>query len=521
MKYDSNEAIEALARELSVDPEEDRPDPHHIRYKKGWRPALNPIQQRAIDDPAIYKLYYGERYSGKTYGGLHELVEFCYRNDNVLAYIIVKEVGIGTEGGAWDKLRFKILPEWKDGLGIDYTDSKLDVQTKKPFVWISNRHGGWSMIMLASLPVAHQVEGKIRGREPQFILVDEAQFLESDTYFTALLMQLGRRNTEDSDPSKIVFCCNPEGPSHWLYNRFFVEPVNEETGEWDYRYCKWHIPITDNAKNLPPDYYENYVLPAVKNDPIAKARLVDGEWVDRPDGAALFADCFVENIHVKGDTLRSIGLTPIVPVPVIVSWDPGAAHTCIAMEQIVETLEKVYKLVFDEFDWVGEYKPYKDIVPILIKRQIYWEQKMKFQFRWLHVADSSAFNQYRAATGSFDVWDIEKISKAYVQQEKLDPRFIIKMIEAPKGEHSVEARVRMVKDDLITESMLISATCIRLKEMFNRLQCDPEDSLKPKKKSRYGHDFDALTYGFFWAKHRVRGIPQATAEIKPQSYSIG
>jgi hypothetical protein len=106
---------------------------------------------------------YGERFSGKTYSALHEVVEYCYRNDNCLAYLIVRESGMGTEGGAWHKLQFEVLPQWERGIGIVSTQPRFDSQTKKPYIWISNRHGGWSMIMLASLPVANQVEGKIRG----------------------------------------------------------------------------------------------------------------------------------------------------------------------------------------------------------------------------------------------------------------------------------------------------------------------------------------------------------------------
>ena len=211
MWKNDSQTLDALAEQFRGEvPEEDRPEPHHILYKKGWRPKLNSIQKEAIASKAIYKLYYGERGSGKTYGGVHEVVDYCYRNDNSLAYVIVKETGMGTEGGGWDKLLLEVLPEWVNGLGLKTTKTQYDMQTKKPYIWMSNRHGGWSKIMLASLPVSAQVEGKIRGREPDIILVDEAQNLEGDTYFTSLLMQLGRKKKRSGDPSKIIFCCNPK-----------------------------------------------------------------------------------------------------------------------------------------------------------------------------------------------------------------------------------------------------------------------------------------------------------------------
>lgn len=517
----STDAINALAQELGEEtPEKNQPDPHHVRYKKGWRPKLNPIQKQATQSKAIYKLYSGERNTGKTYGALHELVDFLYRNDNELAYIIVKEIGMGVEGGAWQKLTLSIIPEWERGLGV-ITKAGNDFQTKSPYLWISNRHGGWSQVILKSLPVAHQVESKIRGREPGFILVDEAQALESDTYFTSLLMQLGR-SKDRKEPSRIVFCCNPEGPSHWLYQRFFVIPFNEDTGEWDGRYAHFHIPYSDNVENLPPRYMEDYVMPAVANDPIMKARLVDGEWVDRPTGNALFAASFVENVHVRGDTNKDQGLLPVVArhMPLIVSWDPGTTHTCVSVEQMVQTTEKMFLLVVDEFDWVGEAKPYNQIVPLVINREVYWEEKMKAQFNWVHVSDSSAFHMYRAREGSFDSQDIEKISREYVEKKGLDKRFIIKMQECPKPAESIEARVRMLNDFLVSSSFLLSATCRRTKEMFFRLECDPENSMKPKKKARYGHNFDALTYGPFWWLHRNGPVIGDVGEVKPQYYRI-
>lgn len=516
--FDNTETLDALAEELGYVNEVVAPEPHHIKYKAGWRPKLNPIQKQAVESKAIYKIYYGERGTGKSYGGLHELVDFLYRNDNELAYIIVKEIGMGTEGGAWDKLRLEVLPEWENGLGIEFKEG-IEFRTKSPYIWISNRHGGWSQVMLKSLPVANQVEGKIRGREPGLIFVDEAQTLESDTYFTSLLMQMGRRKNK-SEPSKLIFACNPEGPSHWLYRRFFQMPVDEDTGEWDERYAHFHIPYSDNKDNLPKNYYEDYVLPAVKNDPIAKARLVDGEWVDRVQGNALFAGTFVEGVHVKGDATRDDGLLPVVPVPIIISWDPGSAHTCVHFEQLVPTQEKTFMLVIDEFDWVGQYMSYKDAVRKVIDRQIWWEKKMNYEFRWYHAADSSAFHQYRAAEGSFDCEDIEKKSKEYVLEKGLSPRFVIRMNECPKPEQSIEARVRMVQDALITSSFLLSASCRRTKEMFMRLESDPENSLKPKKKARYGHDFDSMTYGWFWALHRTMPLAGSNATVKPEYWKV-
>lgn len=514
------EALDALSREFNEVADTPPPEPHHLKYKAGWRAPLNPIQKQAVESKSIYKLYYGERGTGKTHGALHEMVDFLYRNDNELAYIIVKEIGMGTEGGAWDKLLLDILPLWGAGLGIEWHEGN-DFRTKSPLVWISNRHGGWSKAMMKSMPVADQVEGKIRGREPGFILVDEAQNLDSDTYFTSLLMQLGRRRSA-SEPSKLVFCCNPKGPSHWLYKRFFQIPVNEDDGTWDERYAHFHIPYSDNKANLPANYYENYVLPAVENDPIEKRRLVDGEWIDRPDADALFASHFVENVHVRGDAAKGLGMLPVSyhNAQMLTGWDPGSAHTSVHFVQIVPLAERIWKLCIDELDYVGKYTPYEKVVREVIERMRYWEEKCGVQFRWEHISDDSAFSVFRPGTGSYDVQDIEKHSRLYVERMKYDPRYIIKMKAAPKGDFSISARVRMLTDDLANQDFLMSATCTHTKDMFLYLPEDPENRMNPRKKSRYLHNFSSLTYPLFFFHCRRVEKPGTTDRVTPRYYSV-
>ena len=172
----------------------------------------------------------------------------------------------------------------------------------------------------------------------------------------------------------------------------------------------------------------------------------------------------------------------------------------------------------DELDFVGQYTPYSKSIPMVIQRMIYWDQKMKHDFQWIHISDSSAFNMYRAEKGSYDVWDVEKISREYVEKNNLSPRYIIRMKECPKGEFSIEARVRLETDALMTNSTLISATCPRTKEMLMRLTHDPQNRMKPKPKSRYIHNFDSWSYiDFFYSTKRVE-VPGQVDEIQPIYY---
>ena len=92
-----------------------------------WSPSLSGSQKEIFDSTAKYILAYGERASGKTFvlGG-HKLVRHAYESFNGLCLIVVGVKAQATQGGVWHKLQTEVLPEWKEGIGIEYTDEKLE-----------------------------------------------------------------------------------------------------------------------------------------------------------------------------------------------------------------------------------------------------------------------------------------------------------------------------------------------------------------------------------------------------------
>lgn len=543
------------------------PKGHGVKLNIKWRPKLNPTQERVARCQAEYILAYGERGTGKTIGALHKIVEHCVNERNAFALIIVKEVGQATEGGAWHKLITDILPQWKNGnfdrktgkridtgCGIEYTDVKLDPLDKKPYIWVSNKFGGWSQIKLISLFVGGHVEAKVKGKEPSAALVDEAQTTDDPSYFNDLIQQIGRRQ-DIVGQQFIIYCCNPKGTSHWLYERFFIHEFDENdnpieyaidektgfridrAGNVDERYAIFHVPIAENQHNLPKGYWDR-VLEAVKNDPIEYDRMVLGLWADKPEGDAIFGEHWKDAQHLRGDLSKAKGLIPAEGYPLVMSWDPGAAHTSVHFMQLIATVDKLVWAVIDEKNCVGSYMPYRRLVPEVIKRMQYWEEEAsraagkKIEFRFIHVSDDSAFNQFRAKEGSFDAQDIEDISKAHVEQLKLKApaeeregldRFIIRMKAAPKGQHSVEARVRLTTDLLVESSLVVSAICIHTRDMFMKLEMDKDNRMKPKR-SRHLHPFDSLSYGFiYFNSGGGRSIAKAQLEprVKTEFFKVG
>lgn len=520
---------DALINALEEDETQRGPTPEEL-YDAGWRPPLNPVQRQAFDSKAKYILIYSERAAGKSLCGVEKLVDFCFNNPGAMTYIIVKELGQAKEGGAWTKLNRIVLPQWKDAIGLQYTDIKTDKDTQRPYIWITARNGELSMVILLSLYVGDHVEDKTKGKEGSFFLVDEAQTTESDAYFTELVQALGR--TRVDGVQQIVYCANPKGQSHWIYQRFWVKCVDKRWGNRRKDYAVFHIPIEENKHNLPPGYWEN-VLEACRGDEIKTARMIRGEWVDEPEGDSVFGHLFNAKRHVRGEPRKNIGIHPSAAYPILVSYDLGSAHSSITFEQIIriagkektETSEKVEEkfplIVFDELDFVGQWEPYFSLVPKLIRRLEYWNNILDGKAQFRHISDSSAFDQMRALNGSFDAKDIQDLSKKYCKEHDLPDKFRIKMLAAPKGPHTVMARVHMIAEKLNLDEIIISAMCPRAREMLTGLEEDREDRSKLKR-SNHLHRFDSLSYAAFYMK-LGKGNQFLTIgdSLTPEVYAVG
>jgi len=248
--------------------------------------------------------------SGKTWGALNALVRHCYEEKDALALIIAVNIRSGKEGTIYDLER--VLDTWRNGnldregnridsgMGenFEFTQPKLDPQTKDRHLFIGNRHGGWSKVVLMSIPYAEVVEARIRSLSPSFVFMEEITLMSSEDYFTYVASQLGRR-PGIIGPQQFYAACNPEGPSHWVYKRFWDKCIDEKTGKRSPKYSVYHVPIMENLGHLPPNYLDS--LDEILKDPIVRARLLRGEWIDRPSGEAIFRPYYKENFHRRGN----------------------------------------------------------------------------------------------------------------------------------------------------------------------------------------------------------------------------
>ena len=480
-------------------PPEDPPEQPVYPVDPNWVPSLNPLQYKIYEDQTPNILSYGERASGKTWVGIHKLVKHCYNNFNALAIIVVGVKRQALEGGAWHKLVFDILPEWKNGMGLNYTDPKSNT-AKDDYLFIQNKYGSWSRVLLLSMPVESYVKDRSKGLEPSFILVDEAQTLESDIYYTALVQQL-RRRPNITDVQQYVACCNPEGPSNWVYQRFFIKSKDED-GKQNPNYAVHHLPFSDNEAHLSPTYYAS-IKDALKDDDVEYRRLVLGEWVDRPTGASIFGTYYSEARHLRGDELLGDRILPNPKYPITVGYDLGTANSAVIFTQNLQTKDKDVWVVFDELVFTDAYVPYTELVPAIMRRQQFWNETMKTKFQYEHISDSSAFNQFRATSGTYDSWEVERISREVLQQfPELEP---IVLTECPKPPNSIQARVKVVIRALQTDRFFVSTSCKRTREMLLHLESEklneskysPDLPFKPKR-SKHIHGFDAMSYPMFY-----------------------
>ena len=469
--------------------------------------------------------------SGKSIGCLHALVRHCYEEKNALALIIAPQIRTGKEGVIAD-LQW-VLDIWKngnwkdenqnlradEGIGIDYTEPALDAQTKDRVIFIGNVHGGWSKVILVSIPYPEVVAKRMKALSPSFVYADEMTELAGPEYFTYVAQQIGRRRNIVGI-QQYYASTNPEGPSHWVYKVYFDDCVDKITGKRDSRYAVFHVPVKENEKHLPPGYVDD--LKDLYKDPADRERLLFGRWVDRASGQAIFKNYYRPEIHVRPTPLsiedrRGDGLLPLRGFPIMVSYDPGPVNFCVTFEQMIITKQKRIWIAFDELNFVGQYKPDFVVVPKILTAMDLWNAHLGGTASFVHIADEAAWTHFRG-DGSTDAARIQQLS---------NNRIWIR--GCPKGKESVPARVQMTINLFLEDSLFISARCPRLQEMFRLLiskkvkdgEYDANAGLRPLR-SPYLHAFDSFSYApFYFMLNPAAFILQTGNVNTPEVYRAG
>lgn len=515
-------------------------DPDPIK-DESWMPALGTTQLKVFNDASPVLLVYGEKGSGKSISLLECDVRHAYENDDALVLVLVTFISAGAEG-VWHDLENFTLPRWRDGnkfpdwlngkphprageymdqgIGLHFEPTKLDPVTKDRHIWVSTANGGWSKILLKSIPHASQVDGRIRGPAPSRVHVEEITLCDGSEYYVLPTMQLKRRRGIKA-PMQFTASCNPDGPSHWVHKEIIAKS-EDENGVKDPQYAIYHIPLTDNAAHINPDYAEH--LKKVISDPYMRRRMIDGEWVDVPSGDAIFKDYFVPEIHVKGDVLKGIGLIPLKGFPIQVGHDPGPKNYSIHFEQLIPTSDPDRPFVwsiFDELNFVGLYKPYDLVAKIMVRRIQYWinHPQVGFNYVFQHIADEAAFTQ-KNSKGTFDALDMQREAKRF--------GYALKMTACPKGNDTQPQRVQMLINLLLHEQAYVSARCEKTIDMLRLIpskklkdgEYDPYVGMRPQK-CPHLHPLDSMTYPMWKNQVRPFQMPKVGDVSRPSVFVAG
>lgn len=479
------ETLEAYEPERSPKKAKEEPPP-------GWEPELNPTQRLIFHDASPFILSHGEKGSGKSIGAEHKLVRHCYENWDALGLIITPSIRTGKFGVIHD-LETLILPAWTEGIGLDWLPSKLDPNTKDRVLKIANRFGDWSTILQISIPYEEAIEARIKGIHPSFCLADELTDCNGRGYFTLITAQMNRRR-HIHGPQQYVATCNPKGPSNWVYQVFFEEPVDKVTGERDPNFAVYHVPFRENSHRPEMAKYIETLERAVRADPIARARLIEGKWIEQPTGDSLFRNQFRPDRHIVGDEKAGTGLLPVKGLPCVWGYDLGQVYNAAVLLQYVPLKNGPIWMVLDEVVHLREKITYRQMASEIVERMLEWNKVTGTKIPWEHVADNSAVNQWRpGGQGSFDSYEFEK---EYNRAGLLHGLPQMRMRGAPKGSGSVGMRVRLVQGLLTNDSILVSAQCRHTKEMLMMLESEKNtDDLRPRKTvAGHIHVWDAMSY---------------------------
>lgn len=501
-----------------------------VSRNEAWEPRLNPKQREIFNDDSNNIVAHGEKGSGKTLGFLHKLVRHCYENNNSLALIIGTTARVATEGAGHDLVDL-VLPAWRDGnrdkqgnlldigIGLDFTQWKLDPVTKDRHLWISNRFGGWSKVLLVSIPHAAMVKARLFGIQPSFIYIEELHTCDGREYYDYSSIQLGRRRGI-AGPQQWTASTNPERPKHWTYSLLFVDCAVSEGGKFwpddpevpniqrNLDWAVYYVPFADNERNMPPGYVDRLKSTFRKNKTMYD-RMILGKWTDVPSGEAIFKHDFSEQYHIIGESKKKTGIVPRPNIPIIIGYDTGQVHTGISFMQCVETKYGPMWLVFDELCYFGQRIPYRKLTRSLLTKIAYWNRRMEFRFHYWHIGDDQATTQYSPNTGSTTSRDIQDFSREIIAEspafEGIQP---IRIIGCPKPPGSKSSRVELTSDLLQSRMLIVSAACEWHRNMLLNLEGENgSDGFTPKR-GRYIHTFDGMTYPIYHRRYvRKSGYP--------------
>lgn len=483
---------------------------------KKWRPSLTPKQLSIFNDTTTpMRLLVSSRFTGKTYACGHAAVRHAYDEWGAIVLIVAKSQS-QLLLGVFDTLANEILPQYVENItGFSYDGPKLNAAKQTIFI-VKNRHGGNSLIQLMSVADSGEARRKIRGITCSLLILDEATLYPDDEFMEELTGILGRRPHIPPERQRLLATCNPTDPDSWVAKRWSVlDPENRQKG-----YEVTQFLPEDNPSPHVQSYYERLRRDLAHN-PTKYARDIEGKWVAVPSGDALFNGYFIPETHIIGSVADGTGLSPVAGLPIGIGLDLGeGVNHGVSFLQEIPVNGKVVTIIFDEFNSVGKQVSIEFVTRQIMTRLNRWCERVGYDFSTVCASDNSAFNRFRAATGSFDSAEVERFWRVMMPSF---PRvkYPLRVLEAPKGDGSVEFSVRLVRDLFTRGELLVSAThCPDTVEMLKNITGTKKTPMAPDIHDSRKHILDAIRY--YLVLNRAGGVVvRETETIKPEILRVG
>lgn len=491
-----------------------------------WKPNLSPKQEAVFFDESDNTLVVGNRYTGKGWACGYNIVKHAYDYDRALVLVIVKSKRQGTAGGFFSKLGGEVLPDFQKNIdGFTFKGVYLSAEKDMLFSLIS-RHGTVSIIQLISILHEDDVKRKLRGLEASKVYIDEITLFNSDEVYTYLRGTLKRNRYVPKKAQTLLASTNPDDPKHWVSEKWGLELSSDgtldekATNEKSPKFKTITVLREDNPDAEGADAYYDSLKESLKRNPTQYARDVESRWVSVPEGDAMFADSFVKEIHVRGDLVAGEFLHPQAGKPIILGMDVGDTNHGVTFLQEIPTKDKVIWLAFDEVVYVGQKVNLEQLTRDIMGKLQFWCETVDHSFSINAVSDRSAFDRFRATSGSYDHKEIERHWRENLSRYKrlMHP---LKIIACPKPPGSVESRTRILMDLLGREELFVSAKCVNLIEALERITPKKDNPFAPGEHSRYKHSFDSIGYPLFYYKAGAAPQTTKTEELKSQLTRIG
>jgi hypothetical protein len=521
-------------------------NPPEHKFNRQWR--IFNTRKRIV-------LVSGSRKSGKTWACLHRVIRHLWETPGARVGVFAKSKGLAKEGGSWQDLVERTIPEWTEGgictaqgdpfsmttLDIDGNPGvKQDSSTRSSYFKVRNLHGGESECRLFSIHDENDIAGQIKNKSFSMIYIIELSMFKDPRILSITLPSLRMahlkpaRQDEDDIFHQWIADTNPDedlGDQSWFYNTFYTERLKkrDETDPKQRRLQKYYDsmeviemftadnPFVTEQERIElegscegdPALYDSYVLG------------VHGQAGRKRDRH--FAPYFNKSTHVVGgDTDGGGDQIDVHPTTVKLygGWDIGSStnHAAVFLDkrpiQTVDPrdpdkkriIELSYWSVLDEVVSIDERIGLDELTREAMEKIRELEMKSARKFDWQHWSDDSAINVWRSSSSSFDYLEVQAHSNGEI---------FLNGVDKPDG--SVKARVRVLQMLLKTGRIWISSRCVKTIAMLEGCQKGAKEN-EYVKWNEHKHVFDALTYPIYM-ETRSELFDQASGRPNASQYS--